>query len=87
MPLVEATSVNYDRYAMPCAVVDVVDGRSNVHAINDFVGLNYAGRRCWGLRFRQMSGAYQGCKENGLFHFLFLSMTAWNPTNTIFIAF
>src|SRR5207244_2261418 len=37
-----ATSVNYDRYAMCSAVVEVVHGRSNVHAINDFVGLNYA---------------------------------------------
>ena len=30
---------------MSLSVVDVVHGRSNVHAINDLVGLNYAGRR------------------------------------------
>ena len=40
-------SVNHDRYAMPLPVVDVVHGRSNVHAINEFVGLNYAGYRRW----------------------------------------
>ena len=48
-----ATSVNHDRYAMSLPVVDVVHGRSNVHAINDLVGLNYAGWRRWGLRFRK----------------------------------
>ena len=67
-----ATSVNYDRYAMRPAVVDVVDGRSNAHAINDFVGLNYARwrrwRRCWGLRFGGTSSAYQGSNENDFFH-------------------
>src|SRR5438094_667364 len=45
-----ATSVNHDRYAMSLPVVDVVHGRSNVHAINDLVGLNYAVWRCWRLR-------------------------------------
>ena len=44
------TSVNRDHYAMSLPVIDVVHGRSNVHAINDLVGLNYAGWRrwCWG---------------------------------------
>ena len=66
---VVAASVNHDHYAMSSAVVDVVHGRSNVHAINDFVGLNYAGRRRWGLGFGEISSAYQGCKENGFLHF------------------
>ena len=42
-PAAIATSVNYDRYAM-CAAVGIVHDRSNAHAINHFVGLNYAGR-------------------------------------------
>jgi hypothetical protein len=54
---------------MSLPVVDVVYGRSNVHATNDLVGLNYARRRRWGLRFREIGNPYQGCKKNGLFHF------------------
>ena len=64
-----ATWVNHDRYAMSLPVVDVEHGRSNVHAINDLVGLNYAGRRRWGLRFREIGNPYQGYKKNGMFHF------------------
>jgi hypothetical protein len=37
---VKFTSVNYDRDAMCAAVVGIVDNRSNIHAINDFIGLN-----------------------------------------------
>jgi hypothetical protein len=64
-----ATSVDHNRCAMSLPVIDVVHGRSNIHAINDLVGLNYAGRRRWGLRFGEISSAYQGCKENGFLHF------------------
>src|SRR5215469_1339807 len=42
-----ATSVNDDRYTMSLRVVNVVHGRSNVHAINDLVSLNYAFWRRW----------------------------------------
>src|SRR5262245_11946547 len=38
------TSVNYDRYAMCIAVLGIEHDRSNAHAIDHLVGLNYAGR-------------------------------------------
>jgi hypothetical protein len=41
------TSVNHDRYTMSSPVLDVEHGRLNAHAINDLVGLNYAGWRRW----------------------------------------
>ena len=49
---------------MSLPVVDVIHGRSNTHAVNDLVGLNYAGWRCWGLRSCEIGNPYQGCKEN-----------------------
>ena len=55
-----ATSMNRDRYAMSLPIVDVVHGGSNVQAINDLVGLNYAGWRRWRLRFREIGNPYQG---------------------------
>ena len=73
--------MNHDRYAMSLPVVDVEYGGSNVHAIDDFVGLNYAGSRRWRLRFREISGAYQGCKKNGLFHFDQYAAARANPSN------
>jgi hypothetical protein len=73
-----ATWMNRDRYAMSSAVVDVVHGRSNVHAIYDLVGLNYAGWRRWGLRFRQIDNPYQGYKKNGMFHFYPFQLTLFS---------
>ena len=66
---------------MSLPVVEVEHGRSNVQAINDFVGLNYAGSRRWRLRFREICGAYQGCKKNGLFHFDQYAATRAGPSN------